>query len=68
MDGSIHLIVVVNDLDLCRPKLRPHEADPVLIVDARALGLTLVTNNTAEFEGVKGLTLENGNVPRRRKR
>jgi tRNA(fMet)-specific endonuclease VapC len=35
---------------------------------ARALGLTLVTNNTAEFERVAGLALENWAVPRRRRR
>jgi len=38
MDGSIlRLIVVVNDLDLRRSKLGPHEADPVLIVHADAV-------------------------------
>ena len=60
--------MIVLDADFVGITALPVERDPVLIVDARALGLTLVTNNTAEFEGVKGLTLENGNVPRRRKR
>ena len=35
---------------------------------AKALGLTLVTNNTAEFERVPGLELENWTLPVRRKR
>jgi tRNA(fMet)-specific endonuclease VapC len=35
---------------------------------ARGLGLTLVTNNTAEFERVKGLTLENWTQTRGRSR
>ena len=33
--------------------------DLFIAAHARCLGLTLVTNNTAEFERVKGLTLEN---------
>jgi tRNA(fMet)-specific endonuclease VapC len=33
--------------------------DLLIAAHARCLGLTLVTNNTAEFERVKGLTLEN---------
>jgi tRNA(fMet)-specific endonuclease VapC len=35
---------------------------------ARSLGLRLVTNNTAEFGRVKGLTVENWTLPRRRSR
>jgi tRNA(fMet)-specific endonuclease VapC len=35
---------------------------------ARALGLILVTNNTAEFQRVSGLTLENWTVPARSRR
>ena len=35
---------------------------------ARSLGLGLVTNNTAEFGRVKGLTLENWTLPIRRSR
>ena len=34
---------------------------------ARALGLRLVTNNSAEFERVGGLALDNWTLPRRRK-
>jgi tRNA(fMet)-specific endonuclease VapC len=35
---------------------------------ARAQGLTLVTNNTAEFERVNGLAIENWTMPPRRRR
>jgi tRNA(fMet)-specific endonuclease VapC len=35
---------------------------------ARSLGLRLVTNNTAEFGRVKGLSLENWTLPVRRSR
>jgi tRNA(fMet)-specific endonuclease VapC len=42
--------------------------DLLIAAHARALGLVLVTNNTAEFERVKGLTLENWTQPPRRKR
>ena len=34
---------------------------------ARALGLTLVTNNTAEFQRVIDLAIENWTIPRRKK-
>lgn len=40
--------------------------DLFIAAHARAMGLTLVTNNTAEFERVRGLTLENWTRPRRR--
>jgi tRNA(fMet)-specific endonuclease VapC len=42
--------------------------DLFIAAHALALGLTLVTNNTAEFDRVKGLTLENWTMPARRKR
>ena len=41
--------------------------DLFIAAHARALDLTLVTNNTAEFERVNGLAVENWAVPRRRK-
>ena len=41
--------------------------DLFIAAHARALDLTLVTNNTAEFERVSGLAIENWAVPRRRK-
>jgi tRNA(fMet)-specific endonuclease VapC len=37
--------------------------DLLIAAHARAIGLTLVTNNTAEFERVRGLTLENWTRP-----
>ena len=37
--------------------------DLLIAAHARAVGLTLVTNNTAEFARVKGLTLENWTLP-----
>ncbi|MGQ0737415.1 MAG: type II toxin-antitoxin system VapC family toxin [Acidobacteriota bacterium] len=41
--------------------------DLFIAAHARALGVTLVTNNTAEFERVGDLRLENWTLPRRRK-
>jgi tRNA(fMet)-specific endonuclease VapC len=40
--------------------------DLFIAAHARSSGLTLVTNNTAEFGRVKGLTLENWTRPARR--
>ena len=40
----------------------------LIAAHARALGLTLVTNNTAEFERVRGLAIENWTAPPRRRR
>jgi tRNA(fMet)-specific endonuclease VapC len=42
--------------------------DLFIAAHARALGLTLVTNNTAEFERVSNLGVENWTVPPRRKK
>ena len=42
--------------------------DLFIAAHARSLGLRLVTNNTAEFGRVKGLTLENWTLPSRRGR
>ncbi len=42
--------------------------DLFIAAHARSLGLTLVTNNTAEFGRVKGLRLENWTRPPRRVR
>jgi tRNA(fMet)-specific endonuclease VapC len=42
--------------------------DLFIAAHARSLGLRLVTNNTAEFGRVKGLTLENWTLPVRRAR
>jgi len=42
--------------------------DLFIAAHARSLGLRLVTNNVAEFDRVKGLTLENWTRPTRRTR
>ena len=42
--------------------------DLLIAAHARALGLTLVTNNTAEFERVRDLAIENWTTPPRRRR
>lgn len=42
--------------------------DLFIAAHARSLGLTLVTNNTTEFERVKELRIENWTLPARRKR
>ena len=42
--------------------------DLFIAAHARAMGLTLVTNNVAEFERVRGLSLENWTLPPRRRR
>jgi tRNA(fMet)-specific endonuclease VapC len=42
--------------------------DLLIAAHARALELTLVSNNTAEFERVRGLAIENWTLPPRRKR
>lgn len=42
--------------------------DLLIAAHARSLGLTLVTNNTAEFSRVTGLTIENWTLPGRRAR
>ncbi len=42
--------------------------DLFIAAHARALAVTLVTNNTAEFARVKDLTIENWTLPARRKR
>ena len=42
--------------------------DLFIAAHARSLGLTLVTNNTAEFERVRALTIENWTQPQTRGR
>jgi tRNA(fMet)-specific endonuclease VapC len=42
--------------------------DLLIAAHARALDLRLVTNNTAEFERVRGLAIENWTTPPRRKK
>jgi tRNA(fMet)-specific endonuclease VapC len=42
--------------------------DLFIAAHARSLGIRLVTNNSAEFGRVKGLTVENWTLPVRRRR
>jgi tRNA(fMet)-specific endonuclease VapC len=42
--------------------------DLLIAAHARSLGLALVTNNTSEFQRVRGLQVENWTVPARRSR
>jgi tRNA(fMet)-specific endonuclease VapC len=42
--------------------------DLFIAAHARGLGITLVTNNTEEFQRVPGLAIENWTTPQRRKR
>jgi tRNA(fMet)-specific endonuclease VapC len=42
--------------------------DLLIAAHARARGLTLVTKSTAEFERVRGLTIDNWVIPRRNRR
>lgn len=54
--------------DLKRRGLMIGANDLFIAAHARSLGLTLVTNNTAEFGRVGGLKLENWTLPARRSR
>jgi tRNA(fMet)-specific endonuclease VapC len=58
---------VINRADLKTRDVMIGGNDLFIAAHARALGLTLVTNNTAEFERVKGLALENWTLPQRRR-
>ena len=64
--GAIHYADIRADLK--RHGMLIGANDLFIAAHARALGLVLVTNNTAEFERVKGLTIENWTLPARRKR
>ena len=66
-DVALHYAVIRADLKK-RGLIGANDNNLFIASHARALGLTLVTNNTAEFERVKDLTLENWTVPARRKR
>ena len=64
-DAAIHYADIRADLKRRGTLIGAN--DLFIAAHARALGLTLVTNNTAEFERVSGLTIENWTLPRRRK-
>ena len=51
--------------DVCISIVTKSANDLFIAAHARSLGLALVTNNTAEFGRVKGLTLENWTLRRR---
>ena len=65
-DAALHYAEIRADLK--RRGLMIGANDLFIAAHARALGLTLVTNNTAEFERVSKLAIENWTIsPRRRK-
>jgi tRNA(fMet)-specific endonuclease VapC len=65
-DAAVHYAEIRADLK--RRGAMIGSNDLFIAAHARALGLTLVTNNTAEFERVDRLKLENWTVASRRKR
>jgi tRNA(fMet)-specific endonuclease VapC len=65
-DTAIHYAEIRADLKKRRTMIGAN--DLFIAAHARALGLTLVTNNVAEFERVRGLSLENWTLPSRRRR
>jgi len=65
-DAALHYAEIRADLK--RRGLTIGANDLFIAAHARALSMTLVTNNTAEFDRVRDLRLENWTVPGRRKR
>ena len=65
-DAALHYAEIRADLKKRGAMIGAN--DLFIAAHARALGLTLVTNNTAEFERVKGLEIENWTLPMRRRR
>jgi tRNA(fMet)-specific endonuclease VapC len=65
-DAALHYAEVRADLK--RRGVMIGANDLLIAAHARALELTLVTNNTAEFERVRHLKLENWTLPARRSR
>jgi tRNA(fMet)-specific endonuclease VapC len=65
-DTAIHYAEIRANLKKRRAMIGAN--DLFIAAHARALGLTLVTNNVPEFERVRGLSLENWTVPSRRRR
>jgi tRNA(fMet)-specific endonuclease VapC len=65
-DAAVHYAEIRADLK--RRGVMIGANDLFIAAHARALAVTLVTNNTAEFERVKGLAIENWTLPIRRKR
>ena len=65
-DAALHYAEIRADLK--RQGLMIGANDLFIAAHARALGLTLVTNNTAEFERVSKLAIENWTISPRRKK
>ena len=65
-DAAIHYAEIRADLKKRGALIGAN--DLFIAARARALDLTLVTNNTAEFDRVNGLALENWTMPPRRRR
>lgn len=65
-DAAVHYAKIRADLKKRGAMIGAN--DLFIAAHARAQGLTLVTNNTGEFERVQGLTLENWTLPPRRRR
>ena len=65
-DAAIHYAQIRADLKTRGQMIGAN--DLFIAAHARSLGLKLVTNNTAEFRRVKGLTLENWTLAVRRSR
>jgi tRNA(fMet)-specific endonuclease VapC len=64
-DAALHYAEIRADLKKRGAMIGAN--DLFIAAHARALGLTLVTNNTAEFERVRDLKLENWTLPHRRR-
>jgi len=65
-DAAIHYAEIRADLKRRGAMIGAN--DLFIAAHARAGGLTLVTNNTTEFERVQGLAVENWTLPPRRRR
>ena len=65
-DAALHYAEIRADLKRRGAMIGAN--DLFIAAHARALGLTLVTNNTAEFERVSDLAIENWTAPTRRKK
>jgi tRNA(fMet)-specific endonuclease VapC len=63
--GAAHYAEIRADLKRRGVKIGAN--DLFIAAHARALGLTLITNNIGEFSRVKDLVVENWTLPRRRK-
>jgi tRNA(fMet)-specific endonuclease VapC len=64
-DAAVHYASIRADLKRRGSLIGAN--DLFIAAHARSRGLTLVTNNTAEFGRVAGLTLENWTLPARRR-